>query len=177
MEKFISAFESTRYRGIDFEAVLNCYFGEKLSWKKDLRSQHADEKSRYFEEIIATFNQSPAALWLADVLKNKNNAYAILNMKYNENPEYLKRLLIQVGKGLNQCVVEPEKMRLALFASQTTKDPHAFDMNRDGGRLLLYALASYYQLDYPKNAEAQMELLYQAGLIYDEVSNYTIGRG
>lgn len=48
VEKFISSFETTRYRGIDFEAVLSCYFGEKLSWKKNLRSQYADEKSQYF---------------------------------------------------------------------------------------------------------------------------------
>lgn len=175
--KFISAFEETKYEGADFEEVLTCYFGEKLSWKKDLRSQYADERSCFFQEIIEVFNESPAALWLADSLENKNNAYAMLNLKYNENPEYLKRLLIQVGKGLNQCVMEPEKIRLALFASQITKDPHAFDMNRDGGRLLLYALSTYYQLSYPKNAEAQMELLYKVGLIYDEVSNYTICRG
>ena len=177
VEKFIRAFEETKYQGADFEEVLTCYFGEKLSWKKDLRSQYADEKSRYFSEIIAVFNDSPAALWLETVLANKNNAYALLNLKYNEDPEHLKRLLTQVGNGLNRCVAESKKVRLALFASQITKDPHAFDMNRDGGRLLLYALASYYQLDYPKNAQAQMELLYRAGLIYDEVSNYTIGRG
>ena len=177
VEKFISSFETTRYRGIDFEAVLSCYFGEKLSWKKNLRSQYADEKSQYFRQIITVFNDSPAALWLEDILGNKNNAYALLNLKYNEDPEHLKRLLRQVCNGLNRSVAESEKVRLALFASQITKDPHAFDMNRDGGRLLLYALAAYYKLDYPKNAEAQMELLYQAGLIYDEVSNYTICRG
>jgi len=177
VEKFISAFESTRYQGVDFEAVLSCYFGEKLSWKKAVRSQYADQKSQYFEAMINSFKESPAALWLEDVLINKNNAYSLLNLKYNEDPEYLRRLLTQVCMGLNQCVTEPEKVRLALFASQVTKDPHAFDMNRDGGRLLLYALSAYYKINYPQNAEAQMELLYQAGLIYDEVSNYTICRG
>ncbi len=177
VEKFISAFETTRYRGIDFEAVLSCYFGEKLSWKKDLRSQYEDEKSQYYDEIIHVVKGSPAALWLEDVLTNKNNAYSLLNLKYNEDPEHLNGILIEVCNGLNQCVNQPEKVRLALFASQITKDPHAFDMNRDGGRLLLYALSAHYKLDYPQNAEAQMELLYQAGLIYDEVSNYTICRG
>jgi len=177
VEKFISAFESTRYQGVDFEAVLSCYFGEKLSWKKAVRSQYADQKSQYFEAMINSFKESPAALWLEDVLINKNNAYSLLNLKYNEDPEHLRRLLTQVCMGLNQCVAEPEKVRLALFASQVTKDPHAFDMNRDGGRLLLYALSAYYKINYPQNAEAQMELLYQAGLIYDEVSNYTICRG
>ncbi|AWW27175.1 TIGR02679 domain-containing protein [Acetobacterium sp. KB-1] len=177
VEKFIKAFESTRYRGSDFEAVLSCYYGEKLSWKKDVRSQYQDQKGQYFEDIIKLFKETPAGLWLEAVLVNKNNAYSLLNLKYNEDPEYLRSLLTQVCQGLNQSVTETEKVRLALFASQVTKDPHAFDMNRDGGRLLLYALASYYKLSYPQNAEAQMELLYQAGLIYDEVSNYTICRG
>lgn len=177
VEKFVGAFNETKYEGIDFETVLSCYFGEKLSWKKDLKNQYQEEKNRYFNEIIKTFKASPAETWLTESLTNRNNAYTILNIKYNEDPEKLKRLLSQVCSGLNQCVVEPQKMRLALFASKITKDPHAFDMNRDGGRLLLYALSAYYQLNYPQNAEEQMELLYQAGLIYDEVSNYTIGRG
>ncbi|AFA46995.1 hypothetical protein Awo_c01860 [Acetobacterium woodii DSM 1030] len=175
--KFVGAFAKTRYEGVDFEAMLSCYFGEKLNWKKELKNQYQEEKSRYFNEIIKTFKATPAASWLMESLTNRNNAYAILNIKYNEDPENLKKLLTQVCTGLNQCVVEPQKLRLALFASKITKDPHAFDMNRDGGRLLLYGLCAYYQLNYPKNAEAQMEVLYQAGLIYDEVSNYTIGRG
>lgn len=161
VEKFISSFETTRYRGIDFETVLSCYFGEKLSWKKNLRSQYADEKSQYFRQIITVFNDSPAALWLEDILGNKNNAYALLNLKYNEDPEHLKRLLRQVCNGLNRSVAESEKVRLALFASQITKDPHAFDMNRDGGRLLLYALAAYYKLDYPKNADTLFNEAYE----------------
>ncbi|KNZ43139.1 hypothetical protein AKG39_03060 [Acetobacterium bakii] len=177
VEKFISAFAATRYEGVDFEEMLASYFGEKLSWKKDVKSQYDDEKSRCFGEIIEVFKESPGALWLTDLLKNRNNAYPILSMKYNEDPEHLRRLLTQVCIGLNQCVAKPQKVRLALFASQMTRDPHAFDMNREGGRLLLYALSAYYRLNYPKNAEAQMELLYKAGLIYDEVSNYTIGRG
>ncbi len=177
VEKFISAFEGTRYAGSDFEAVLSCYFGEKMSWKKELKKQHSDEKSRFFEDIIAAFRGSAAAEWLAELRENKNNAYSMLNQKYNQDPRQLKRLLTEVCQGLNQAAAQQEKVRLALFASQITWDPHAFDMNREGGRLLLYALAAYYGLDYPKNAEAQMELLYQAGLIYDEVSNYTICRG
>jgi uncharacterized protein (TIGR02679 family) len=177
VEKFINAFETTRYRGIDFEAVLSLYFNEKLSWKKDLRSQYEDQKGRYFENIINLFKETPAGLWLEDILVSRNNAYVVINSKYNEDPEHLRRLLTQVCHGLNQSVAQPQKVRLALFASRVTKDPHAFDMNCDGGRLLLYALAAYYHLGYPKNAEAQMELLYRAGLIYDEVSNYTICRG
>lgn len=177
VEKFISAFAETKYEGADFEEVLTCYFGEKLNWKKDVKNQYKDEKNQFFLEIIEAFKGSPGALWLKGLLEERNNAYTILNKKYNEDPEHLRRLLIQVCQGLNQCVVEPEKIRLALFASQITKDPHAFDMNREGGRLLLYALSANYQLDYPKNAEAQMELLYKVGLIYDEVSNYTICRG
>lgn len=177
VEKFIGAFAQTKYGGLDFEEVLNCYFGEKLRSKKDLKIQYEKEKDYYFCQVIAALEDSPGAAWLQGLLADRNNAYSILNMKYNENPEHLKNSLIQVCQGLNACVRAEKKVRLALFASQITKDPHAFDMNQDGGRLLLYALSAYYKQNYPTNAEEQMELLYHAGLIYDEVSNYTIGRG
>lgn len=177
VEKFIAAFAETRYGGQDFEAVVSDYFGQKLESKKEAKNYYEEARKHYFCEIISSFKESPAAWWLQAVFKNRNNAYPILTRKYKEDPVKLKSLLFQVCTGLNVCVVALKKTRLALFASQITKDPHAFDMNKDGGRLLVHALSAYYKQAYPRNAEEQMELLYHAGLIYDEVSNYTIGRG
>ncbi|HEY5557487.1 MAG TPA: TIGR02679 domain-containing protein [Acetobacterium sp.] len=177
MEKFINAYDETKFRGIDFMEVLPLYFEEELNWKKDLKTLYQKEKTQYFKQLISQFQDTPGALWLGETINQKNNAYPVLTVKYDEDKERLQRLLFQVCQGLNQCIIDPENVRLALFASQITKDPHAFDMNKEGGRLLLYALSYQYKIKYPKNAEEQMELLYTAGLIYDEVSNYTICRG
>lgn len=47
-------------------------------------------------------------------------------------------------------------------------------MNRDLGKLLLYSIAYFLDADYPTNAEEKAELLYNAGIINDEISNYTM---
>lgn len=177
VEKFIKAFDETKFRGIDFMEVLPLYFEEELNWKKDLKTRYQEQKNQYFKQLISQFKNTPGALWLREIINQKNNAYPVLTVKYDEDKERLQRLLLQVCEGLNQCIMDPKNVRLALFASQITKDPHAFDMNKEGGRLLLYALSYEHKIKYPKNAEEQMELLYTAGLIYDEVSNYTICRG
>lgn len=176
-DKFVAAFNETRYAELDFMTVLNLYFGETIRWKKDVRNQYETAKSFFFEAIITHFEQTPAGAWLKAVQDEKGNAYTLLNQKYRDNPDTLNSLLNQVCQALNDCTREKQKKRLALFASEHTRDPHAFDMNRDGGHLLLYALCFYSGRDYPRNAEEKMELLYQSGLIYDEVSNYVICRG
>ncbi|MBC3804429.1 DUF2399 domain-containing protein [Acetobacterium fimetarium] len=176
-EKFIRSFDQTKFAGMDFTEVLTKYFGEELNWKKELKNQYLEAKSQYFIEIIASYRSTPAAGWLEATIKEKNNAYSILAVKYDEDKEKLQALINNVCMGLNKLIENSEKVRLALFASQITKDPHAFDRKKEGGTLLLHALSYYYSTKYPINAEEQSELLYRAGLIYDEVSNYTICRG
>ena len=66
---------------------------------------------------------------------------------------------------------------MAVLASNVTKDPHFFDNDRDGGKLLVFAIVFFKDISYPKNAEDLSELMYSAGIIKDEVSNYTLCSG
>ncbi|MGD9473872.1 MAG: TIGR02679 family protein [Eubacteriaceae bacterium] len=176
LELFIAAFEQTRYAGLDFKEVLPLYFDQPLSWTKEVKNLAQKEKADFFKAFTESYQNTAAGFWLSDTLQYKDKAYAIINRHYKKDPRQLSKLLNQVCQGLNKAVASSQKVRLPLFSSQLTRDPHAFDMNREEGRLLLYALCHYYKSAFPRNAEEQMELLYSAGLIYDEVSNYTVCR-
>lgn len=174
---FGKALNRTRFEGVDFMEVLECYFGEKLQSKKERHLQYEEAKKSYFDKILKSFEGTLANRWLKDLLENKNNAYRIINLKYDENPSLLEKYLKCTCDGLNQLPWDDTKIRLALYASRITKDPHTFDRNKICGKLLLYAIAYKFNCTYPENAEEQSELLYKAGLLIDELSNFTMCSG
>ncbi len=59
-----------------------------------------------------------------------------------------------------------------------TTDPHAFDLTADlGGKILVDALCTVYDLQSPKTREEINEVLYRAGLLVDELSNFVTCAG
>ena len=174
---FAKVLNNTRFEGVDFIDVLECYFGEKLQSKKERHLQYEEAKKSYFDKVLKPFEGTLANKWLKDALENKDNAYRIISQKYDENPSLLEKYLQYACEGLNQLPLDDTKIRLALYASRITKDPHTFDRNKICGKLLLYAIAYKFNCTYPENAEEQSELLYKSGLLIDELSNFTMCSG
>lgn len=178
VEKFIKALDNTKFSALDFEVILEKYFGEKLLSKKEERIIYEEERNIYFQEIIDTIEGEKGCNWFFSILESKENAYRIINQKYDENKELLKINLISVFKALDIISFEKSKtMRLALLASTITRDPHWFDYDRDAGKLLVLALEYFLKVPCRENAEELAETLYSAGIIKDEVSNYTLCSG
>lgn len=174
VEMIYKALEGTRFQGVALEAVVRGYFKEELISKKDEKDFYNAEKELFFEEILQKFEKSKAFYWLDSIMKNRTNAYKLLSQNYDKNKEELRDKLIQVMHGLNKLSFSSSELkRLALFSSKISKDPHTFDDNTLAGNLLLYGIIYCLGLDYPKSAEAKSEVLYQAGLIKDEISNFT----
>lgn len=178
VENFIKALDNTKFSGVDFEKVLHAYFGEKLLSKKEQRSIYEAEKEKYFDEIGESFKGSRAERWLNFILEAKENAYKIIAQKYDDNEKELKAALITACTGYNNLSFDVNNTtRLAVFASNITKNPHSFDENTYCGKLLVYAISYELGINYPSNAEELNEALYKAGIIKDEVSNFTLCSG
>lgn len=178
VEAFIKALDNTKFSGIVFDKVLEGYFGETILSNKEEKLIYETEKQTYFEEIIEEFKGTRAEEWLLYFLKTKENAYRLANLKYDEDKLQLKKNLIYVCSGYNSLSFEEKSaVRLALFSSNITTNPHSFDTNTECGNLLVYAICYSLELKYPENAEELNELLYKAGIIKDEVSNFTLCSG
>ena len=178
VEAFIKALDNTKFSGVVFDKVLEGYFGESLLSNKEEKLIYETEKQAYFEEIIEEFKGTRAEEWLLYILKTKENAYRLVNLKYDEDKLQLKKNLINVCSGCNSLSFkEKSVVRLALFSSNITTNPHTFDTNTECGNLLVYAICYSLGLKYPENAEELNEVLYKAGIIKDEVSNFTLCSG
>lgn len=175
---FQAALDKTKFAGIDFTEVLEGYFQEKLVSKKEVLNARVKTKGDFFAAVIDQMQGTPAGAWLNNVLAGKKNAYQMLSQKYESSPELLQREILAVCAAINNLPMwEEQKMRLALFASKISKNPHGFDENTDSGKLLLYAVAFTLGRRHPENAEEKLEMLFHAGIIKDEISNFTMCSG
>ncbi|KPU27615.1 hypothetical protein TR13x_03540 [Caloranaerobacter sp. TR13] len=179
IEKFQTALDNSRFKGVKLEDVLAEYFGSAIISKKDEKEKYKLERERYFEEIVKEFIDTKSYTWLKYVFESKGNAYRVITKRYDEDKQSLKEDLIITMRGLNSLPFLKSKIkeRLAIFASRVTKNPHAFDEKTEAGKLLMYGISYLLCRDYPKSAEERTEYYYEVGLIKDEISNFTVCSG
>ena len=174
VEQIYKALENTKFQGVDLEEVLRGYFKGELISKKEEKYSYNSQKQLFFKEILLEFNDTRAFKWLVFLLQYKSNAYKLLSQNYDKDKEELKEKLTLVMNGLNKLSFESSNpIRLALFSSIISKNPHTFDDKTMAGNLLIYGIIHFLELEYPQNAEDKTEVLFGAGLIKDGISNYT----
>ncbi|HBM75285.1 MAG TPA: hypothetical protein DD429_06995 [Clostridiaceae bacterium] len=174
-ESVLKAIDGTRFQYVDFDQVLKGYFNGKLISKKDERVFYEQEKDSFFAKLLCGFEDTKGGRWLRDILESHKNAYKIIIQRYDRDREKLTDDLIYTIKGINELSFSEKKtVRFALFSSKITKNPHFFDMDNECGKLLLQAASYILDTPCPQNAEGRAELLYRAGIINDQISNYTM---
>ena len=175
LAQFEQALAGTRFAGLKLEDILKAYYAqaEIISNKKE-RTLYLEQREAFFRQIVAQLAGSIAGDWIEDLLNKRNNAYSLLITRYNLDQEKLNLDIRHIARAMASLPVrQGEKRSLALFASQITKNPHAFDQGTEGSILMQYALSYYFDVEKPRNAEERAELYYQAGLLVNEVANYT----
>lgn len=183
MEK---ALESSRFAGLGWEEILRGYFGEKLTTKREQKLSWQEGRERYFTEILAGVPANPGSMWLKETLKTKGEGYLLLAKQYKEAPEHLREVLQLFLKAVPQLPFfkashgQVNMELIPVFAAVTTGDPHFFDAGMPGEQLLVTFLKSRIPNSMGKTifqAEEKAELLYEAGLLKDDLSNNTLVYG
>ncbi len=178
VQEFEKALEATPYANLNFIDILNKYFGKEILSNKEKQNIYEREREEFFNKLLEALHETKAYDWIRYTLSTQKNAYRIIIQKYNENKSELEKALIKVANALNSLtMINNEKERLAIFASNITKNPHGFDNNTFNGRLLIYGITYVLDRDYPQSSEERTELLFEVGLVSDEISNYTVCAG
>jgi uncharacterized protein (TIGR02679 family) len=173
MEKFNKAFIGTKLEGLELEKVLMLYFDEDIVSKKNEKAVYDDLRNKVLMGVVEEFKDTKAYQWLNSLAADKKYGYSAFVTEYSTDTNHAKLLMEQVGNAINILTFSSnELIRLAVMASKTAKNPHAFDKDTTAGRLFLHALCYYANKYYPDNAEEYAEVLYLNGVISDEVSNY-----
>ena len=174
------ALQSSRYRGLTWEEILEAYFGETLEANRIQSQREEEERQQFFQKIRDDFQGSqeaeahaPVLDWLSHVLEDKKEGWLLLSQQYKENSGRLAQILPQV---LQTAARLPLTIRLSLpvFAADCTGDPHFYDTGSLGERLLTAYLEFHFHPPIPgggKNAEWRTSLYYQAGILKDDLSN------
>lgn len=176
MEK---ALASSRFAGLSWEEILEAYFGETLTVKKELIREAKEEQNRFFEEVLAHCPQGAGREWLGSVLREQSGGWQLITRLYAESPGKLMEILRNVTDAIDQLPAFDSESGgtaelLAIFAAKVTGNPHSFDEGTAQEKLLMIFLESHFgekDTDMLSPSEYRTKLLGRAGILRDELSN------
>lgn len=180
LKEFEAGLERTNFAGMGLKELLELYFGEPLVSKAKERESAAEEEKQFFESLLIEFPQLEG--WFQRMLEKKPDARFILGY-YREGRDELKGLLRMVAGAWSFLPEQGAYERLPLFAQRVTGNPHAFDRNQPGGKLLLHLLANMREDGVVEDAgdkqqtEQVNELLLQYGLLRDDLWSFVTCQG
>ncbi len=169
--------------------ILEAYYEESLSTKKELQQQREYAKRDFFQKLLEKHQGSPGAKWLEQCLKEKQEGYQLLMLHYKERCKELRdtleilflafqKLPIVLQEQQNEEKIQ--KTALPVFAAQVSGNPHFLDNGTLAEKLLILFLKDYLKVAYSSkyhSLEEKNQLLYDAGLLRDDLSNYTLTYG
>ena len=130
--------EDTKFQGADLKEVIYKYFGEEVKTKQETGRQYQKEIDNFFQSILDENIDTKVYKYLQDIIVNKNEIYNKLKKYYNRDKKELKKALQNVCRGLNN--LPNKKVRIPVFASDITGNPHGFDKNTICGKIFIIML-------------------------------------
>jgi len=172
---FQKALDTTKFKGIRMEDVLSEYFKEKLIPNSQAKFHYEENRTGFFNTLKERFALTPGGAWLEAALSQKEYSYKALIQRYDSKRDGLVNEISVVCDAINRLpYIRNLRTRLPVFASAIAADPHALDADTVCGQLFIHALAFHLKYPRSKNASERAELLYKAGILIDEVSNWVL---
>lgn len=167
------AIDESRFAGADFNEVLQLYFNQSVITHKHVKAQKAEYIEAFFCKYLDAWEASKAFDWLQDIYQSHNKVYIRLSQAYLQDAAHCQVVLTQVLNAVDALPMWDHKQcNMAIFAGRVTGDPHAFDKATFAYYLLFQAICYYLKQKDVCNGIAQNDILYQAGLYRDGISNF-----
>lgn len=148
------------------------YFGEEINTKKESNEIYEKEIKEFFQIILNENIDTKIYKYLQEIITSKNETYNKLKKYYNKDKYELKKTLLNACQGINN--LPKEKIRIPVFASDITGNPHGFDRNTICGKIFIMMLCYIENIKIPKNTEELLEVYYNHNLLIDDVSNMVL---
>ncbi|HBY21461.1 MAG: TIGR02679 family protein [Clostridiales bacterium GWE2_32_10] len=175
VKKIQKALDNSRFKGVLLKDIIDDYFGEEVVSNKQRNENYNRDKEIFFEDILDGITDKALKSMLQE---EKNGLSKMITQIYNLSQQKLKNAILTLDKSVcNLPYKNNTKETLPVFASNITKDPHAFDDGTINLKMLINYLCVLNQSGVPKNVEEKNELLYSVGLIKDDISSFTFSKG
>lgn len=165
---FYKRFQKTRFEGVDFLEVLKGLQSSPIYTNQELREIKNQKEYVFKKNLFQRYINTKAYLWLKYYFREEHLVNRYIHSQYDD---YLK-LLSYVCDAVNHLpVYQHQYILLPVFSQKITKDPHYFD-NEFAKEVLLKAITFSLNINIEKRTiEAINDILYQAGLLRDDLSN------
>ena len=164
--------KESKFSGANLKEIIEEYFSEDIITKKESNNNYEIELEDFFEQILNKNINTQMYPYLEEIIKNKNDIYYNLKKHYNKDKEKLKTAILNACEGINN--LPEEKIRIPVFASNITGDPHGFDKNTLCGKIFLMFICYIEKIKIPKTIEEFAEIYYQHNLLIDDISNMVL---
>lgn len=173
-KRFEKALVTSKFRNLTLYDLLVLIYGNTLVSKKEESQRKEDAQNQRFARLLNQYETTVAGQWLGYLLETKNPPFVKFKQWEEEEGEEFEEQVSLLLSAINQLPRwEGRYQRLAVFAANVCKDPHAFDEKRGLFYYLCYGISYVLALPYRvKTIEEKNELLFKAGLLRDEISNY-----
>lgn len=171
---FGAALAASRFGEIPAERLLELYFGEPLTGKKELEERHRIQKEEILRRFLYDFRRTPANACAPFLTQ------AVRETQARGLEEWEQRLYL-AGRICSALPYRSGRTEyLAVFAARLTGNPHAFDPGTADAKLLERVLLADFTLREAdaadgvfRNYQRQRRYL-AAGILLDDVSNYAM---
>lgn len=171
LERFEKQLQATRFENIRLKELLEAYFNEPLISKKEEKQWKDQQEKQFLEQLEDEF---PAlADWIHHVKNKTPDTYWIYRLM-DESRETFMVLVHHLEHAFTRLPARYE--RLPMFSQRMTRNPHAFDLNTNLGRLLIQLLAVDHSRQepvvVPTDSEGINDLLLTYNILRDDITNY-----
>lgn len=174
------ALKKTRFADCSLEELVPLVLNGSIQSNKERKEQSKRESEAFFEEILCRVRGTPAGNWLLEGLAKGHPLNALLVRDYHADREWLKENLPLILDAVNRLPIHSgEYVRLPVFAASITGNPHYFDEGKRSLSYLLYAISGLlgHDTSFERNVQAKAGLLYEGGIIKDDLSNWVLCLG
>lgn len=174
-ERFSQALLSSRFSNMTPEHLLELYFREKLVGKKEERQLEEQKKDRFLQHWKEKYQGTPVEKVLSELL-DVIKAGHIKNLN-----EWEQSLML--GAEIYNCFPfrKNETKYLAVFATEITGNPHAFDQKGSWGTFLYQVIPMELRQRrvFPQKSEIfpaffRQRCFLAEGILIDDISNYVM---
>ncbi|WP_171777943.1 TIGR02679 domain-containing protein [Priestia megaterium] len=169
LKKFEEKFKETRFNEALLFEVVEGVVGRKLIYKKEEKAEGERLRCKYFESLSKSYN-SEATNILTTAILNKHPLHVGFITAYNKgNFGEIEK----VYKALSLLPIS-KSVRLALFAERVTGNPHEFDADGKFISALQVVREKIYGVVTRNNPNAEYinQLLFDFGILKDDITNY-----
>lgn len=169
LKKFEERFEGTRFEGASLFEVVEELLGRKLVYKKEEMDGNERLKTNFFKELNKTY-VSEATTLLTTAIFERHPLHVGFITTYNKGD---LNNLEKIYKAISFLPLE-KSIRLPLFAEKVTGNPHEFDNEGKFISALQILKEKKYGIAVQNNPNAEYinQLLFEFGILKDDITNY-----